>query len=362
MKMKKTLSIIFIFLALIFLSSCATIPERETLQSYHLNGATYYSLASLCQLKGISWQYDKLTKAVVLNKNLHKINLVIGDNIALIDGTAKIFNHPVEIYQGSILVPRIFKEQVLDVLFKETCPVRKRAFALSVIRKVVIDAGHGGYDPGTIGRSGLKEKVVNLDIAKRLANLLRCEGVEVIMTRATDKFIPLGTRVDIANRSGADLFISIHSNANRTRSLNGFEVYYVSPTVSDTERALRAAKNAMLRIEDASFASNSLNLRAILWDMIYTSNRAESIELARSLCKTVGSNLNCKILGVKGARYEVLRGARMPAVLIETGFLSNRDEERLLRDAGYRQKVAASILEGMNDYAQGLSLTEVAQR
>src|SRR3989338_5556563 len=144
------------------------------------------------------------------------------------------------------------------------------------------------------------------------------------MTRSTDKFIPLPRRVDIANNSRADLFVSIHSNANRVRSLNGFEVYYVAPSVNDSNRAMLAAKSAGLNLDSSYFASHSLDLKATLWDMLYTLDRAESIELSRSICRIVHNGLDCRVIGIKGARFYVLKGARMPAVLIEAGFLSNQ--------------------------------------
>jgi N-acetylmuramoyl-L-alanine amidase len=233
---------------------------------------------------------------------------------------------------------------------------------LTRIKKIVIDAGHGGKDPGTIGKRGLREKDVNLDIAKRLSRLLRSDGVEVIMTRSTDTFVSLERRVDIANNSRADLFISIHSNANRVRRLNGFEVYYISPNVNDSRRALYCAQNAALNLDRSCFSgAPSLNLKATLWDLIHTSNRAESIRLARDVCSVIDSNLNIKVLGIKGAPFYVLKGARMPAILIEAGFLSNSQEERLMKNAYYRQQIAESIEQGIQRYARDFTLME-AQR
>ena len=208
----------------------------------------------------------------------------------------------------------------------------------------------------------MREKDVNLDIAKRLANRLKADGIEVVMTRNSDNFIPLGTRVNIANNSKADLFISLHSNASRTRSLYGFEIYYVSPSVSDSSRASYAAKNIYLNLDSSCFAGQSQNLKAILWDMIYTYNRAESIGLSREICRSAGDNLNVRVLGVKDARFEVLRGARMPAILVEVGFLSNPKEERLLKDSYYREKISQSIMEGLCNYAGKARMTEVSRR
>lgn len=351
-------SVIMIFL----LSGCVTVPTREALPTYNINGTTYYALLSLCDLRGINWQYDTFIRHVTLSKDSHKINLMVGDTLVLVDGNTFHLNHPVELYQGTIVVPYKFKEQIIDVLFKEAYPARKPVLPLLKLRKIVIDAGHGGTDPGAIGRTGLREKDVNLDIAKRLSKLLRSNGVDVVMTRTTDRFVPLSTRVNIANDSGAALFVSIHSNANRVRSLSGVEVYYVASSVSDSKRADYAARNAALNLDSACFASRSQDLKAILWDMIYTSARAESIEFSHALCRAMNDNLGARILRIKGARFEVLSGVRMPAVLIEVGFLSNYNEEHKLKNSYYRQKIAEAVVQGIEDYAQGVTLIGVASR
>ncbi len=344
-----------------FLSGCATAPTRESSTTYNINGTTYLPLISLCAAKGINLDYDIFTRSAILSKDGHKINLMVGDSLVLVDGLPHQLKHPVDIYQGAVVVPYRFKEQILDVWFKEYRPSQPAAVSLTRIRKIVIDAGHGGGDPGAIGRTGVREKDITLDIAKRLSNLLKSEGFSVVMTRSTDRFVPLPSRVDIANRSGADLFLSIHANANRVKSLSGFEAYYVSPSVDDSRRALSAAKDAVLDLDSSYFASRSLNLKATLWDMIYTHSRAESIALARSICRTVNHNLDTKILGIKGGRFYVLKGARMPAVLIETGFLSNYNEERMLKNNYYRQKIAESIVAGIKNYAQDIALTQVTR-
>ncbi|MEW6101398.1 MAG: N-acetylmuramoyl-L-alanine amidase, partial [Candidatus Omnitrophota bacterium] len=223
---------------------------------------------------------------------LHKISLRVGDNLVLVDERPVHLKDPVDIYQGRVVVPYQFKEGVTDVLFGKAYTTPKFSSSQAKIKKIVIDAGHGGKDPGTIGRSGVREKDINLDIAKRLSLLLKSEGYQVILTRSVDRFIPLSGRADIANNAKADLFISIHSNANRVRSINGFEAYYVSPKVSDSKRAYASAKNMALDLESSCFASSSLNLKAILWDMLYTSCRAESIELSHSICRAMENNLD----------------------------------------------------------------------
>jgi len=359
----KFLVIIFSFSFLVFsFMGCTTIPVKETLATYNLNGTTYLSLVSLCDSRGIDWQYDTFTRAIALSKESHRINLMVGEALALVDRREVYLKAPVDIYEGMIVVPHKFKEEIVEELFKEKYPPAKAILPIARIRKIVIDAGHGGNDPGAIGRSGLREKDVNLDIAKRLSRLLESSGVNVVLTRNSDRFISLDRRGAIANNSKADLFVSIHSNANRVRSLSGVEVYYVSPSVSDSKRALSSAKTAALNLDSSFFASHSLDLKAILWDMIYTNARGESIELSRYLCRWMRSNLEAKILGIKAARFQVLRDVRMPAVLIEVGFLSNINEERKLKNSYYRQKIAEGIADGIRDYAKKSSLMELVSR
>lgn len=365
MKIKKRFKIFLICVSFIilFLSGCATIPTGENIAIYSIGGATYYPLVTLCDLRGVQMQYDALLRTAYLSKDAQRVSLRVGDALVLVNDVALHLNSPISVYQGAIAVPRQFKEQVFDVLFRQVNLVNRRAEASKIkLNKVVIDAGHGGNDPGAIGKHGLKEKDVNLDIAKRLSSLLRAEGVQTVFTRSTDKFIPLSTRVSIANRSGVDLFISIHSNAARSRSLSGFEVYYVAPSVSDSKRAAFTARGASLNLKDTIFSSDTQDLRTIVWDMIYANSRAESIELSRSLCKVMDASIDANILGVKNARFQVLKGITMPGILIEVGFVSNLDEERLLSTGAYREKLAAGIIEGIRDYSLDMALVEVASR
>jgi len=344
-------------LCVLCLSGCVSVPTKEALPVYSIDGVNYVTLTTLCNVKGINWDYDTFSRTVTLFKNPHKINLMVGESLVLVNGSPRHLNHPLEIYQGGLAVPFEFKAQILDVLFRDYA-LSKPACAPIGIKKIVIDAGHGGRDPGTIGRSGLREKDVNLDIAKRLSLLFQSQGVKVAMTRSTDSFIPLPSRVDVANKSGADLFLSIHSNANRVRSLSGFEVYYVSPLVDDSQRALSAARDAKLGFDAKCFSYPSLNLKAAIWDMMYTRYRAESVGLGRNICRSVKNDLDARIIGIKGARYYVLKGVRMPAVLVEIGFLSNNDEERMLKNSFYRQKMAEGIFSGIKNYSQELALAQ----
>jgi len=364
MKINKYLKTFLTCIYLVILASgCATVPPSSTIPAYSINGSTYYPLISLCQLRGVDMQYDTLISTAYLSKDAKRLNLRAGDSLVLVNDSPMHLSSPIDIYQGTIVVPKQFKEQVFDILFPQSVSTYRQPVRGKVkLSKVVIDAGHGGNDPGAIGKNGLREKDVNLDIARKLSDLLRAEGVHTVLTRSNDRFIPLSTRVSIANKSGADLFISIHSNANRSRSLCGFEVYYVAPSVSDSKRAYMTARSASLNIKNAVITNSSQDLEAIIWDMIYTNSRAESIDLAHSLCKVMDSSVDANILGIKGARFQVLKGVRTPGVLIEVGFVSNLNEEKLLRTSAYRQKLAEGILEGVRSYSQNMALVEVSAR
>jgi len=348
------------------LSGCVSVstPAKRNLSasySYGANSFQYVPVVTLCKQAGVNFNYDVFTKTVCLSNNVHTINLMAGESLMTLDGAQQYLKYPVKFIQGVPAVPIKFKEEVLNKVFKDA-PVSLQPKSFDFRNKtVVIDAGHGGHDPGTIGRSGLREKSVNLDVANRLCKLLRNEGVKVIMTRSTDRFIPLEERAQIANRAGADIFLSIHSNANNKRYLNGFEVYYVSGEVSDYARAIDSAKSSKLNISESCFAQNNIYLKAILWDMIYSFSRAESVELANAICREAAVGMNVKILGVKGARFAVLKGAQMPAVLVEIGFLSNTNEERLLKNSSYRQQVADAISCGVFGYIKTYAFAEISK-
>jgi N-acetylmuramoyl-L-alanine amidase len=235
-----------------------------------------------------------------------------------------------------------------------------RALGLKIGR-IVIDAGHGGHDTGTIGPTGLEEKELVLDVALRLAKLLRDEaGSEVVLTRSTDTFIPLEERTAIANEKGADLFVSIHANSSRDKSARGIETYYMNFT-SDPGALEVAAR------ENATSQESVHELRDLIKKIALTEKVEESREFAsliqRGIYKTlVKSGSRQKDRGVKKAPFVVLIGANMPSILAEISFLSNPTDERMLKRSEYRQKIAEALYQGILDYTQNLGGIKVAQR
>jgi len=213
------------------------------------------------------------------------------------------------------------------------------------LETVVLDAGHGGEDPGA-AYSGLQEKSLNLDIAARLRDALHEAGFSAVMTRDNDRFIALSARAAIANRLDADVFISIHSNANRNRQVSGAEVYF--PRVSEV-----AAAGWPPHVSPADVSDDSGRVRHILWDLVLSRARTQSRALASAICDAMQQALQtgCQ---VKAARFVVLREAWMPAVLVEVGYVSNQQDAGRLGQAAYRQSAAEAIARGVAAYARAL--------
>ncbi len=223
---------------------------------------------------------------------------------------------------------------------------------------VVLDPGHGGHDTGAVGPAGLMEKDVVLDLALRLRRLLTQRlGIRVIMTRTEDVFIPLQERTAIANRAQADFFISLHVNAapkrgaegfETLRGAEGFETFYFTREPSDSD-ARASAQRENLVIESNGAAGKDLEslLKITLADMAVTRDMRESGELAELVLTSLDKLLKVKNRGVKTGPFYVLATAAMPAILVESAFISNPREERRLTQGAYRQRVAEAIYTGI---------------
>lgn len=234
-----------------------------------------------------------------------------------------------------------------------------RVFGLKMAR-VVIDAGHGGHDSGTIGPNGLEEKDLVLDVALRLGTLIRKQmGSEVIYTRSTDVFIPLEERTKIANDQKADLFISIHANSSPEPSASGVETYYFNLT-SD-----RGGLDLATR-ENSTAGSSISDLSDLLHRAVLQTKREESREFAQQVQTSLQaaqqkSNHNVRDRGVRQAPFLVLIGATMPSILAEIGFVSNPRDERQMRRPDQRQKIAEALCKGVAQYANSLSHVQLAR-
>ena len=236
-------------------------------------------------------------------------------------------------------------------LEKKVKPSRKPI--ISKIRRIVVDPGHGGHDPGAVGPSGIQEKDVVLAIGLDLRDKLKEElGVDVVMTRSTDIFIPLEERTAIANKVNADLFVSVHANAAPNRNASGIETYYLN--LAKTEKAAQlAAKENGTTLEKVSV------LQAILFDLMANYKLNDSAHLAEEVQKSLHKKAaarfsDVKNLGVKQGPFYVLVGATMPSILVETAFLSNSLEESRLKESSYQEMTADGILDGIRGYITSL--------
>ncbi len=235
--------------------------------------------------------------------------------------------------------------------------IAKKSETSVVRRRVVIDPGHGGHDPGAVGPSGLYEKDVVLDIALKLKEILLTDPLnEVFLTRETDRFISLEERTAMANRKNADFFVSIHANANPVRRVKGIETYLLNWT-SDEEAMRVAARENKISLKKMREMHRQMDtLGMILNDLSRDSKRNDSIKLAnyiqQSIVTTLNNEFNYKSidLGVKQALFYVLFGARMPSVLVEVSFISNPQEEQLLSNESYRMRIAKAIAKGLDTY------------
>ncbi|WNG47547.1 N-acetylmuramoyl-L-alanine amidase [Archangium minus] len=219
------------------------------------------------------------------------------------------------------------------------------------VRRVVIDAGHGGHDTGAIGRKGTQEKEVTLAIARKLARELRTRGLEVMLTREDDHYLKLEERARLANEMKGDLFISVHCNAAPSSKLRGIETYTLN-TSADRYSIRLAAR------ENASSEKGISDLQFILADLATKANTEESTRLANQVQKNLVSHLSShykgvKNLGTKEALFYVLLGVKMPAILVETSFLSNPEEEKRLASDTYQEEVAQAIAHGVEDFLGG---------
>ena len=221
--------------------------------------------------------------------------------------------------------------------------------------RVVIDPGHGGHDPGTMNKGGLREKDVVLDVSQRLRKLLERDGFEVVMTRDRDVFIPLEERTAIANSKGADLFVSIHVNAARSTKPRGTETYFLNLATTPDAEEVAARENAVTTRRVSELGN-------ILQKVLNNEKITESRELASRVQTTISSELynstkDSRNRGVKTAPFYVLLGAQMPSVLVEVAYLTNRKDAELLSDGAFRQKVAESIAVGVRGYQDSLVRT-----
>ncbi len=221
-------------------------------------------------------------------------------------------------------------------------------------KTIVIDAGHGGKDPGAVGYRGTKEKDIALDVAKRLEKKLSKNlNVKIVMTRDEDIFLRLSERTKIANENNGSLFISIHTNAAEDRRASGFETFLIGPNKNEAAVRVAARENAVLELEGIS-GQKLTNEDLIKATIAQSAFASKSEQFASIVQGEIKKRVQSKDRGVKQAGFYVLMGASMPNVLVELGFISNPSEEKKLRSPQYRDQLATAIYRAVEQYQKTL--------
>jgi len=356
-------SFLFAFFLFVSPSFSVSMIQPSLLMNYRISigGIEYFPLKSVADYQNFSIEWDGLKQKTVLYKDGQYLSFILNEPYYLLNNQVEPLKYPARLYNGKLLIPSeiVFKpwwkRQEIAKPFPGSprLPFQKGLF---VVDKIVLDPGHGAQDSGARA-FGLNEKDLVLQIAKRIRDKLRANGINVLMTRETDRFIPLPGRAQIANRSDADLFISIHANASTSRDPYGFEVYYLSEALDDNARAAQILENASLRYDEDIVFPNKNTRDATVWDLVLTENRKESLALAKAIIKNVHTSRLTPTRGVKGARFHVLKWTDKPAILIETGFVTNPYEARKLASPNYQDALANQITRGILEYKEDFERT-----
>jgi N-acetylmuramoyl-L-alanine amidase len=309
-------------------------------------------LQDVCDRYHVTWQWDGVTQVVMLEYRGNISKALVGSSTVLIGQKQIILSAPLRRDHSTIYVPEDFEVKVLapfGVPMVGLSPVESS----SRVHVIVVDAGHGGKDLGTMDPTRqMHEKAIVLDVAKRLRALLEGAGIKVIMTRDSDEFISLPERTIIAARSGADLFVSVHVNSNEDHAVNGLLVYYLESISKKDVYEEQRIENEHTFLKSLN-ANDSRTVQGIVTDMMNTLKASQSQKLAKLIIREGRGMPGVKVRGdgIRVCRFFVVRNTLIPAVLVETGFLSNRQEHNKLISPLYRQKMAEVIARGVLDYA-----------
>jgi N-acetylmuramoyl-L-alanine amidase len=322
----------------------------------------YTALDELASQLGAGIEIEDRTAIVRLRRQDRQAAVVPGMAFALVGSELVELDREVTVYQGRAYVPRD-AARAIERLFRlegvvrppPPAPPRPPAPGVRHFTRICLDPGHGGKDPGAISSRGLREKHVVLATAQAVAEELTRRGIEVVWTRDDDVFIELNDRPALAARQGADAFLAIHANAMGDRSVTGIELFYCDDrydTVAVAADATRAGRSPLPKELGGSRPLPAAAGQAAL-QMLLEEYQRESRELAAAL-QSAFARAGLQVRSVRSAGYRVLRLAETPAVLVEIGFLTNRNEEALLRTDSYRRRLAAALADGVDSYRRSL--------
>ncbi len=319
----------------------------------------YFNIYELDKTFKANIQADLLDQRLYISLYDKQLSILLDSSYLQFMGKTYNFLHPVILEKEKYYLPTSFLEEVLPIIFPNKISYHNHKIIAVIpqdnsIKRIVIDPGHGGKDPGAIGFSKKNyEKNITLQVAKSLKKKLESNlEVEVLLTRSKDEFVSLQSRTEFANSNEADLFISLHCNAHRNKKVTGIEVYYLSTAKTDEARAVEAMENSVVYDYEggADAVQQYDDLAFILADMAQNEHLEESYKISSFLQDNLVKQTKSYNRGVKQANFYVLRGAYMPAVLIEMGFISNHDDEKDLASEKYQNKIINAIFDSVKAF------------
>ena len=320
-----------------------------------LGSGEFISLYEMAEGINASLNWDEWTRCLEMKTGGHSFRFMPSSRAVLIDGDNVIYlPFAVTELMGDALIPTAFITGILPDYVggarKVSPTASQKAKGKANGKLVVIDAGHGGHDTGAQG-GGCNEKDIALDIAIRVRDLLIDKGYRVIMTRTKDIFLELPDRSDVANRNGAEIFVSIHVNDAPSKSACGTETYYLSKVQVDNDyHAKRLESSSYGAALATRWKALTTRMKQTFRQQHYKTTQQKSMYLAETVQRRLAPAAGGDNRGVKGKNLSVLRNAYCPSCLVEVGFISNASDLKKLKSSAHKQKLAKAISQGIDDY------------
>ncbi len=333
---------------------------NEYINLRDIDGISFFSINELNKAFNAFISTDIIDGRVFIDIYDQRLVFLIETSYMVYQSDIYSFIHSMRNIDGNYYLPAVFLKRLMPKIMPDKISyvpqrsvIRAQPAVDTSFRTIVIDPGHGGRDPGALSASGqVTEKEIVLAVSKIAKEIIEKNlDIEVLLTREDDRFMPLQERTAFANDNDANIFVSIHANAAPRSSAHGVEVYFLSAARTDEARAVEIIENSVVaKYEGEEAVKQYDDLTFILMDMAQAEQLKESSYLAIKLQANLVEKTGGADRGVRQAGFYVLRGAYMPSVLVELGFLSNPTEERKLRDTSYQRKLAEAIYEGVKSY------------
>lgn len=308
------------------------------------------SIQLICEGRNIPWQWDSISQVFTFTSRGVPAKVLVGSKLVLVGHERVMLDAAIQRRDNSIIVPPDFIAKVFEQTGTAVSVLTPAPSMAGKYRTIMVDAGHGGKDPGAIGLSGAVEKDIVFDIARRMKIGLEKMGFEVLMTRDSDEFVSLQKRTEKASQSDADIFVSIHANATHNRKIKGLEIYY-SRALDPASDLSQHRANERSFLERLDISGDKAVPRSIISNMLYERKLQESGNFADHLIRKTAQSVNASSRGSRSSGFFVVKNTLIPAILFEVGYVTNAVEAKLLQTEEYRQKIADAIAESIREYS-----------